>query len=126
MDQQQARQVIQEINAYLQSKPWFDFEIMEYRGDTLVVMGSLDPSAAHDVEVQFGGISFISSPMEWRTDTSAPPLGLITGEDAVKLNRRFQVEQGHHLFRFSPEGFPEEFGCLVSARDVKFRIMKND
>ena len=111
MDEDQARQSIDDINTYLQQKPWLDFEVMEYRGDTLIVMGSLDTSAPHDIEIRFKGVFFMSLPMEWKTDTSMPPLGLVAGDDAVRLNQRFQVEQGHHIFRFVPEDYPEDFGC---------------
>jgi hypothetical protein len=124
MNEQQVKQAVDEINAYLQRQPWCDFEVMEYQGDTLIIMGSLDTTAPHDVEVQFKGISFLSLPMEWKTDTAAPPLAVVQGEDACRLNGRFQVEQGHHLFGFRPEGYPEGFSCLICAREISYKPTK--
>ncbi|NVB40967.1 hypothetical protein G6O69_24215 [Pseudenhygromyxa sp. WMMC2535] len=123
MNEEQARRVVGDINAYLQQKLWFDFEVMEYQGDTLTIMGSLDISAPHDVEIRFKGVFFVSLPLEWKTDTATPPLRLMAGEEAVGLNQRFKVEQGHHIFRFTPEYYPEDFGCLVCAQAVSFEVM---
>ncbi len=118
MNEEEAKRAVDEINAYLQRQPWCDFEVMEYQGDTLIIMGSLDTSAPHDIEIRFKDISFLSLPKEWRTDTAAPPLALLQGEDAFRWNVRFQVEQGHHIFAFTPEYFPEGFYCLVGAREI--------
>jgi hypothetical protein len=109
MNQDQVKQAVEEINAFLQLQPWCDFEVMEYQGDTLVIMGSLDTTAPHDVEVRFKGVYFLSLPMEWKTDTTAPPLAVLQGEDSFRLNGRFQVEQGHYIFGFTPEYYPRAF-----------------
>ena len=71
MEENRAKRAVDDINTYLQQNPWFDFEIMEYGGDTLVVMASLDTSAPHDLEIRFKGVFFVSLPMEWKTDTSS-------------------------------------------------------
>jgi len=124
MDAEQAKRVVDEINAYLTSKPWLDFEVMEYRGYRLVIMGSLDTSTAHDVEIWFEPVFFVSLPIEWKTDTSSPPLSLVTGDKAIEVNRRFMVEHGNHLFGFSPEDYPDDFKCLISAQAIGFEIKK--
>ena len=124
MNEEQAKQAVAEINAYLQQQLWFDFEVMEYRGYDLTVMGSLDISAPHDVEICFKEVFFVSLPMQWKTDTASPPLRLVAGAEAYELNQRFRVEHGHHIFRFTPEDYPEEFGCLVGARAISFVLTK--
>jgi hypothetical protein len=124
MNEQQVKQAVDEINTYLQHQPWCDFEVMEYQGTTLVVMGSLDTTAPHDVEVRFEDVFFLSLPMTWKTDTAAPALAVVQGEDACRLNGRFQVEQGHHIFGFTPEGYPEGFYCLIGAREISYKLTK--
>lgn len=120
MDESQVVRIVDNINQYVGRLPWCDFEVLEYRSSKLVVTGSLDVSAAHTFEVWFDGVFFMSLPMEWNTDTSRPPLALMVGEGAASVNRRFRVERGHHIFRFSPEDYPEDFGCLVGAREIAF------
>jgi hypothetical protein len=120
MDESQVVRVVDRINQHVCQQPWCDFEVKEYRGTKLVVTGSLDLSAAHIFEVWFEGVFFVSMPMEWKTDTSRPTLALMVGEGAASVNRRFRVERGHHIFRFTPEDYPEDFGCLVGAREIGF------
>lgn len=122
MEHRVAADTVERINALLQQRPWFDFEVMEYQGYALTVVGSIDPSGPHQLEIRFDRVFAVSLPMEWRTDTSRPPLTLLTGEPAAAVNRRFRVEQGHHVFRFSPEDYPEDFGCLIAAQGIEFRI----
>ena len=124
MDKKAAEQVVSEVNEYLQNRPWFDFEIMEYQGDTLVVMGGIDISTPPEIEVRFRGVYFVSLLMEWKTNTTTPPLRLIDGEAAARTNRRFRVEQGHHIFSFTPEDFPADFACLLGARDISFKVVR--
>jgi hypothetical protein len=120
VDESHVVRIVDNINQYVGRLPWCDFEVLEYRGTRLVVTGSLDVSAAHTFEVWFDGVFFVSLPTEWRTDTSRPPLALMVGEGAAAVNRRFRVERGHHIFRFTPEDYPEDFGCLVGAREIGF------
>jgi hypothetical protein len=115
-----ARSVVAAVNELLGQKPWIDMEVMEYAGTTLTVMGGIDPSAPPEVKISFVDVHFMCLPTEWKTDTSRPVLDLLEGEAAVALNRRFQVTVGHHIFRFFAEGYPEDFGCLVCAREVTF------
>ncbi|MCB9795574.1 MAG: hypothetical protein H6741_22965 [Alphaproteobacteria bacterium] len=121
-----AMNTVERINRYLSSRPWFDFEVMHYQGYRLTIMGGIDPSAAHEVEIWFEDVFFISGPMEWKTDTSTPAVSLLSGGDAIDLNRRFQVEQGHHIFRFSAEDYPESASCLVAAREIGFKVVVDE
>ncbi len=112
---------VEALNDCIKGFLWMDFEIVECHSNKLVVIGSIDPSDSHDVEIEFGDIAFVSSPMSWQTDTSKVVVTLVTGERASELNQRFGVEAGYHVLRFSPEDRPSEFGCYVGARHVAFK-----
>jgi hypothetical protein len=96
---------------------------MSYQGNTLVVMGGIDFSAAHEVEIHFEDVFCISTPVSWDSDTASPPLQLLTGEEMVAVNRHFKVEQGHHVFRFTADDYPENFGCIICARAIQFKVI---
>ena len=115
--------VVDEINHYIQSKPWLDFEVMEYVGETLKIKGSLDTSAPHDVEIWFHDVFFSCLLTEWRTDTASPPLSIVGGEETRSISQKFQVEQGHLIFRFQPEYYPSSFGCFIAAKEIGYRIV---
>lgn len=123
MDIEQAKQTIARLNHYLQQQLWFDFELIEYRQRRLVVIGSIDTTVHHNVEIWFKDVFFVSLPLEWKTDTSNPPLSLLEGEEAVRTNVRFQIEVAYHIFRFSPEDYPSDFGCLIGARELGFQVV---
>jgi hypothetical protein len=120
MNLDEATQVVFEINAVLKTKPWFDFEVMEYVGYNLVVMGGIDTSAPHSLEIKFKDVFFVSLPMCWGTDTSIAPLTIVTREAALEINEKFRVEQGNHIFSFRPEDYPFGFGCLIGSKGISF------
>lgn len=124
MDEENVRRTLGQINQMLQRRPWLDFEVAEYRGGELLVVGSMDTTAPHDVEIRFKDVFFVSLPIEWKTDTTKPPLALVMGEEAIRLNLRFQVVRGHHIFRFTPEDYTVDFSCLVCAKEISAADMK--
>jgi hypothetical protein len=121
MEATEALAVIGRVNAFVQSQPWMDFDVVEYRHARLVVRGALSASYSPDIEIEFRDVFFMSLPMTWRTDTSTPSLSLVEGDEARELNLRFQVEQGYHIFRFVAEGDPD-MPCHVCAASIQFRI----
>ncbi|HEY1137263.1 MAG TPA: hypothetical protein VGE64_07220 [Xanthomonadaceae bacterium] len=123
MERAEALSVIGHINAFIQSQPWLDFDVVEYRHARLVVGGALSSSYSPDIEIEFRDVFFMSLPMAWHTDTSTPPLSLVEGDEARELNLRFHAEQGHHIFQFLSEEDPR-MPCHVCAASIKFRIPK--
>lgn len=126
MEASEAAKTVEQINEYIQRKLWFDFDAFVLGGRNLLVRGGIDLTWAdsHDVEIHFEQVFLISLPVEWMTDTSSPPLRLLTGEDAYRVGTRFQVEGGYHIFRFSPKDYPKDFGCFVAAETIRYEIVE--
>jgi hypothetical protein len=124
MDNEKIIITVDEINDFVRTKMWLDFEVLNYDKYKLTVIGSIDISTAHDIEITFEDISFVSMPFEWKTDTSNKALVFVEGEEAIAINRRFQVEKGYHIFRIIPEDFPEDFGCYLGAKSISYQISK--
>lgn len=122
MNKTDSQSVVEDINIFLQKELWFDFEVIRYHDRKLTIIGSIDPSSHHAIEIYFEDIFFVSLPMEWKTDTTKTILSILEGNDAIKLNKRFQVEIGYHIFRFAPEDYPEDFGCLIAAREISYTL----
>jgi hypothetical protein len=114
---------VNEINAFIQQNLWLDFEVIEYKKSRLTIFGSIDVSVQHDIEIHFDDIFFVSLPMEWKTDTSNIVLTMLEGESAVSLNKKFQVEQDYHIFKFIPEDYLEDFGCYIAAKNISYKII---
>lgn len=112
--------IIDEVNEFLERQMWMDFEIVEYNKNILKIIGNIDISQEPNIEIIFENIFFISAPFEWKIDTSEKALYLLEGEEAININKQFQVEQGYHLFQFIPEGYENNFGCTIGAKKMIF------
>jgi hypothetical protein len=99
METRSVKEIVDEINTFIRSKPWLDMEIRKLVGNESAVIRSIDQSNPHDLEIIFKEICLLSLPMEWKTDTSTTVFELLEGEDSRTVNKVFQVERGHHIFR---------------------------
>lgn len=121
MTKQEIKNVLVEINEYLETQLWMDFEIIEYSRYALKIIGSLDISFAPNIEIIFKDVFFASTIFNWKTDTSHEIVSIIEGDEARKINMEFQVEQGYHLVKFQAEDYPDDFGCIFGIKEVMFR-----
>ena len=121
MTEQEIENVLTKINEYLESQLWMDFEIIEYSRYKLRIIGSIDISAAPNIEIVFKDVFFASTVFNWKTDTSCNIISLLKGDEARKINIKFQVEQGYHLVKFQAEDYPYNFGCLFGIKEVQFK-----
>lgn len=121
MTEKEIKDVLAEINGYLETQLWMDFEVIEYSRYALKIIGSLDISSSPDIEIVFKDIFFVSAVFNWKTDTSHKAISLMEGDGARKINIKFQVEQGYHLVRFQAEDYPDDFGCIFGIKEVMFR-----
>ncbi len=121
MSEQEIKNVLDQINEYLETQLWMDFEIIEYSRYMLRIIGSLDISSVPDIEIIFKDICFMSTVFNWKTDTSREAISLIEGDEAKKTNIKFRVEQGYYLVKFQAEDYPNNFGCIFGIREVIFR-----
>lgn len=128
MNEAEAIGAIDQLNQYMQRELWFDFEVMQCKGRTLRMVGGIDLSShgSENVDIRFEHVLFTSLPAAWKTDTSTPPLRLLAGEEVPRVRRVFGIEQECHIFRFAPEDYPENFGCLIGAKEISFKFLKKN
>lgn len=126
MTKYEIKKVIEEINQYLSEQLWMDFEIIEYSKYILRIIGSIDISAAPNIEIILKDIFFASTVFNWETDTSRQVLSLIEGNEARKINIKFRVEQGYFLIKFNTEDYtdyPDCLECIFGIKDISFTIL---
>jgi hypothetical protein len=110
--------VVGEVNAFIGRHQWMDFTVWSYRGEELEVSGSTDESYWSDLRVVFVGVCWACIRFQgWKSDTSRPVLLRVAGAEAYSVNSRFQIEVGHHLFKFVPEDHGEPM--WVAARELR-------
>ncbi|WP_042473857.1 hypothetical protein [Bacillus ndiopicus] len=123
MDLGEVKLVVQEINDFIKNNMWFDFEIKQYTDYELCIHSGVSLSYP-DIEIKFKGVFFISLPMIWKTDTTETILNILEGEAEKEISEKFQVEYFHYIFKFNPEDYPSNFGCLIAAKEISYTILK--
>ena len=126
MNASEIKVVVGKINSFIQQGLWLDFEVCQYSKNKLTLIGGIDLIYSHDIEIYFEDVFFVSLPMEWKTDTKRNVFQLLEGEDAKTVNIRFKVEQGYHIFKFTPEDYPDDFGCLIGAKSISYTALKGN
>lgn len=124
MTKQEIENVLAEINEYLETQLWMDFEIIEYSQYELKIIGSIDISSTPNIEIILKDVFFFSSVFNWKTDTSHKAISLIEGNEARKINIHFQVEQGYHLVKFKAEDYPDDIGCIFGVKEIRFKNVR--
>ncbi len=119
----EANTVIREICDFIMQEKWFDFMVKQYVDNELTIQGGISLSYP-DIEIKFKDVFFTSLPMEWKTDTRIIVLTILEGEEERTICEKFQVEYFHYIFKFSPEDYPDNFGCLIAAKQISYEILR--
>ncbi len=123
MDIKSVKLVVDAINSLIQKELWYDFNVKQYLDGQLVIEGGLSLNYP-DIEILFEGIFFTSLPFEWKTDTNKTVLEIVEGKQEKLINEKYKVEFQHFIFKFTPEDYPNEFGCLIAAKEISYKIIK--
>lgn len=120
--------MVNEINLIIERQLWMDFQVTNYDGYSLTIVGCLSLSFPdqYEIKIYFRDVFFVSLPMDWKTDTSKIVLSLLEADEAGEINWKFQVESGYHIFRFKPEDYPDDFGCLIGAREISYKLREKN
>lgn len=119
----EANIVVGEICDFIKQEKWFDFMVKQYVDNELTLHGGLSLTYP-DIEIKFKDVFFTSLPMEWKTDTSAVIISILMGEEERITSEKFQVEYLHYIFKFIPEDYPDNFSCLIAAKQISYEILR--
>jgi hypothetical protein len=112
--------VVNEIDALIRKNLWFDFTVLSYVGNNLIIAGGLTihyPSS-HSLEILFEDVFYYSGFFrEWHSDTKRPVL--VLAENAYELNLKHEIEQGYTLFSFVTEDYNNNI--LIAARAISYK-----
>lgn len=117
MATEQTETDVDAIDTMIRTFPWLDCEVMRCSTSELVIVGSLDLLAGHELTVTFDDVSFLEAPLSWKSDTSQRVFSLLTGEEARHYNIRYDVTVGQQVYRFLCEY--EDAPVTLAARAVR-------
>jgi len=113
--------VLSEINEFLKSKDWFDFEIDKYENGNLSIMGSTDFSYYHELEIVFEDVFFIQCPTNWSVNTSDNVIVQSDHEEQRKINIDYEIEHGYILFKLIAE---DKAPIFISSKNISYKVEK--
>lgn len=123
MTESEALSQVAIFNDHVKEKLWLDVDLAECSPQAVVLHCGIDLSVGPDIEIRFDTVFFSSLLMTWKTDTAFSVLQILTGEDAMRVNIQYRVEQGYHLFAFQPEDLADGVRCLIAAQAFSWREM---
>lgn len=115
------RDTVETIDSIIRKEKWFDLHVAEYDGYSLSIVGGIDLSYFHTLEVIFEDVFFFSGFVNgWHSDTSSNVF--IMPENKIELNRKFEIQQGYHLFAFIPEDYTNKI--FIASKNISFNASK--
>ena len=116
---------IAEIKAFIEQKPWFDFELISYNNGNLLIGGSIDLHLYHELHIIFEDVFMFQMNLEWTVDTSSEIIKIVVDRYVKEINLAYQIEQGYQLFEFIPDKIPENTHFYISAQKIDYTIINN-
>jgi hypothetical protein len=95
-----------------------DFEVCKMNCGTVVFSGRIDELDDEIIEITFIQPFFVSVLMSFSYD-EGNFINLVDGDEFVRINKKYSVEQGNYQFRITPNS-EKEF--LVIAKEIAVKI----
>lgn len=105
------------IDELIRKQGWFDFHVLSFDGNKLIVGGSIDLTYYHSLEIIFDDVFFVSGFFGgWHSDTDKAVFQIPDKEK--DLNIKYEIEQDYQLFTFKTEDFENDI--IIAANNVSF------
>jgi hypothetical protein len=113
---------LSQINQYLKTLSWCDFDLFSYDGFTLRIVGGIDVYEYATIEIEFKEVYFMSLNADWKTDTKQTAFKRPDEDKLNELNFKYQIPIGYQLIEIVPEDFEADVQFYVACRDLDFKI----
>lgn len=117
---EQNRITVSEIDQKVRQNNWFDFEVLEYNGQSLSIAGGIDLTVNHTLEIVFKDVFYASLYFEgWHTNTQDVVIEIPSREIEKELNMKLEIEQGYQLFIIHPEDYKSKI--YIAAKSIHYK-----
>jgi hypothetical protein len=113
---------LNQINQYLKSLAWCDFDVFSYDGFTLRIVGGIDVYEYCTLEIEFKDVHFMCLNADWKTDTQQKVFKYPHEDKLNELNFKYQIPIGYQLIEIAPEDFESDAQFYVACRELDFKI----
>lgn len=121
--------VVYEINKYICSQLWIDFEVVSFDNENLIIHGGVDLLYGVDIEIIFNNVFAVQGKFCWTisTDSDKDVKYLIFDNyDDRTMLENLQPEIDYHLFAFNIDNDYDDKDLFfyIFAKSVQFSIKK--
>lgn len=110
------------INEYLKEQLWMDFEVCNVNCGKIEMFGFLDEAGEDKIKIIFDKPYMMLSTFCFTYEGNSDFISLVTGDEAVELNKKYNVTQGNHIFKFSDTNINGDM--YIIAKEIEVQIMK--
>lgn len=110
------------INEYLKEQLWMDFEVCNMNCGKIEMFGFLDEAGEDKIKIIFDKPYMMLSTFCFTYEGNSDFISLVTGDEAVELNKKYNVTQGNHIFKFSDTNINGDM--YIIAKEIEVQIMK--
>ncbi|HUC82270.1 MAG TPA: hypothetical protein VMR70_15300 [Flavisolibacter sp.] len=117
MQEQTQKSIVEEIDSIIRTNLWFDFHVLSYDHNRLIVAGGKDLSYYHSIEVIFEEVFFVSAVFQcWHSDTKQTVFTERTNSEEINL--QFAIEKGFRVFAYKAEDYNQEM--VIAAKHISY------
>lgn len=123
MKREEIENEVLKINNYLDKCLWMEFECTGMNEGKILISGRIDISSSEfAIDIEFENPYYVASLMSWQLDDSRSFIELLSGDDEMAANDKYQVEKGNLLFKINAEDF-NEAPIFIAAQNIKCSIL---
>lgn len=111
---------INEINEYLKTQLWMDFEMCNMDRGKIELYGFLDEGGNEKIKIVFEQPYMVSCDFFFTYEGNSDFISIIDGEDAFEINKKYGVTQGNLVYKISNTNI--EADMFVVAKGIEYQI----
>lgn len=109
------------INDYLKRYLWMDFELCNMNCGKIEMFGFLDEGGEDKIKIVFDRPYMMISTFYFTYEGKSDLISLVTGDEAIELNKRYSVTQGNQIFKISDTNVENDM--YIIAKGIEVQIM---
>ena len=111
----QINEALAEINDFVKKKLYFDFEVCEYWGNTLKIVGSEDLTYEYQLSIMFHDVFYLQCPRSWQSDTRNDIIVIPEINEQKPINLTYGIERGYTMIKIIAEDVSPIY---ISAKEI--------
>ena len=107
------------INDYLKEQLWMDFELCNMNCGKIEMFGFLDEAGEEKIKIEFDRPYMMLSTFCFTYEGNGDFISLVTGDEAIELNKKYNVTQGNQIFKISDTNVNNDMYIIAKGLEVQ-------